>query len=422
MHIIKADSIKQDASQFYYRPPHIRLVNLVGRLLERLGISPANWSEDSLMAAACKNTGLSDWGDESIREPLRVLLESFRKDAKLNSVGWFAVYKTLTRHLSNRLRIQDEVKRHPEILKQEIHKPLFIVSFPRTGTTLLHRLLAQDPANRSLRCWEALCPVPPPDPQTDEVDPRIAATGEELEKFYKIAPNFHAIHSVGAKEQEECFFLFMNTFTSSDFQVYGEIPTYYKWFIKQDLVPAYIFYRRQLQLLQWRYPTSRWILKAPSHMYGLDALFTVFPDACVLQIHRHPFRTVPSKCSLLANIYGVFSDNLDLSVIGRDYLRHCEILTEKNIKVRDTVDSAQFFDIDYKDLVQDLAGSVRRIYEYFGKQYDAGFEERIRRYIAANPKDKHGVHRYSLEQFGLNREMVNRSFAAYCKRFGIAPD
>ncbi|MCP4107147.1 MAG: sulfotransferase [Desulfobacteraceae bacterium] len=377
---------------------------------------------DSLMDAACKATGLSDWGDESIREPLHVLLESYRKDANLNSQGWLEVHQILIMHLGNRLRIQDELKRNSEILKQEIRKPLFIISLPRTGTTILHRLLAQDPSSRPLRYWEALSPAPPPELQTYDTDPRITAAENYLKGFYEAAPEFAAVHMVTARGEEECLFLLANTFKFPSFKLFGRLVQYFEWLDKQDMVSAYRYHRKQLQLLQLHIPTERWVLKTPWHTYALEALLAVFPDACIIQTHRDPLKVIPSYCSLIATFRGPHSDHLDLGVIGRECLHEWETLLNRTMKVRDTVDSARFLDVHYKDIVQDTVGSVRGIYEYFGYAYNDSFGEKMREYLVSNPKDKHGSHHYTLEQFGLNKEMVNQSFAAYCERFGITPE
>ncbi len=405
--------------QFCHRPIPIRLLNWIGSILDRLGISLANRSEDSLMAAACRRTGLPDWGDESFREPLRVLLKSYRKDGMINFVGWFMIHELLIMHLSNRLHIQKELKRHPEILQESIRKPLFIISLPRTGTTLLQRLLSLEPSNRSLLYWEAINPAPPPEPQTHETDPRIAEAEKKLLALNKMAPSYASIHPMHAKGAEECIILLANSFSFPSFHLFAKNTQYTEWLRGQNMVPIYLYYRRQLQLLQSRYPTGRWILKAPLHMHYIDTLLEIFPDACVVQIHRDPLKVIPSVCSLVANLRGIYSDHMNPYLIGQEFLSELKIMAEKSSVARDAADPDRFYDIHYKDLVQDPAGTVRRIYKHFGYEFDSRFEERMHEYLSANPQDKHGVHHYSLEQFGLDRDMVNRSFAAYCERFGI---
>ncbi|MCP4107429.1 MAG: sulfotransferase [Desulfobacteraceae bacterium] len=409
-------------SQCLQHPGSVNMLNRAGIILERLGISPANRSEESLIADACRKTGLSDWGDESFRTALRVLLESYRKDADLNFIGWLKTHQRLLLHLTNRLYIQDALKRHPEILQEPICRPLFITGLPRTGTTLLHRLLSMAPYNRAPLSWETLSPAPPPDPRTRDTDPRIAEAEKILRNLYRTAPDFASIHPMQAKEPEECVALIMNTFAAPVFNIFANLTRYSKWLNEQDPVPIYRYYRQQIQLLQWQFSDCRWILKAPVHIYFMKGLLTMFPDACIVQTHRDPLRVIPSGCSLRATIRRTYSDHVDPSLIGQEFLHYLETVTERNIQIRKSADSAQFFDIHYKDIVQDPAGAVRRICGHFGYEFDSRFEEQIREYLDGNPKNKHGVHRYSLEQFGLTPEMVNSRFASYCERFGITPE
>lgn len=413
------DTIKPTTHQVFRPPAPIRLFNSLGRVFERCGVSPANRSEESLMAAACRRTGLSDWGDDSFRIPLRILLESYRKDAKLKLFGWIIIHESLIGKLVNRLRIQNELKRHPEILQEPIRQPLFIVSLPRTGTTLLQNLLSQDRTNRSLLFWELMSPAPSPQPQTRDTDPRIAKAEKMLWFFHKLMPEWAIMHPMNAKTPEECFPLLENSFVSFSFIHYGLLTRYQKWIEGQDMVPPYRYYRQQLQLLQSRFPRKRWVLKAPLHMFCLDALLTVFPDACVVQTHRDPLKVIPSACSLIDILQRAYCDHVDLDLYSHKRLDFLTSMMEHYTHVRDSVDSARFFDVQYKDLVQDPVSTVHRIYEYFGYKFDVRLEERMRAWLTANPQNKHGIHRYSLEQFGLNPDMVNRRFATYCKRFRI---
>jgi len=403
-------------------PAPVYLFNRLGRAFERLGLSPANRSEESLMAAARRRTGLSDWGDDSFREPLGILLESLRKDARLNLLGWIIIHESLTKNLVNRLLIQDELKRHPEILQVPIERPLFIVSMPRTGTTLLQNLLSQDQTNRSLLFWELMSPAPSPEPRTRDIDPRIAKAEKILWLSHKLMPEWATMHPMDAKTPEECFPLLENSFVSYSFAFYGVLPRYLKWIEEQDMVPPYRYYRQQLQLLQFRFPQKRWVLKAPLHMLCLDALLSVFPDACVVQTHRDPLKVIPSACSLVDILQRVICDRVDVDFYAPKWLDFLTSMVEHYSHVRDSADSARFFDVHYKDLVQDPLGTVRRVYEHFGYGYEARFEERMREWLAANPQNKHGTHRYCLEQFGMNPDMVNSRFATYCERFKISPE
>jgi hypothetical protein len=225
-----------------------------------------------------------------------------------------------------------------------------------------------------------------------------------------------------ARTPEECFPLLENSFVSYSFAFYGVLPRYLKWIEEQDMVPPYRYYRRQLQLLQFRFPQKRWVLKAPLHMLCLDALLSVFPDACVVQTHRDPLKVIPSACSLVDILQRVICDRVDVDFYAPKWLDFLTSMVEHYSHVRDSADSARFFDVHYKDLVQDPLGTVRRVYEHFGYGYEARFEEQMREWLAANPQNKHGTHRYCLEQFGMNPDMVNSRFTTYCERFKISPE
>lgn len=401
-----------------YRPSSLRFVNWAGSTLRRIGVPLVELSEESMLAAAVRQTGLSDWGDQRFRVALRTLINSLETEANLNFFGRYLYQDMCSRLLSNRLRIQADLNRHPEILEVPIHRPLFITGLPRTGTTLLHNLLAQDPANRWLVYWELLSPSPPPDRLTSETDPRIESAEKMVKQYNSLAPQLASAHALNARGPEECNSLFEHEFISIIFELSAHIPTYVEWMVAQNMVATYQYYRQQLQLLSWKNRGDRLLLKAPAHLFSLDALLTVFPDACIVQTHRNPLKVLPSICSLSAIARGIYTDRVDLKVVGEHWTNRLANAFEHAIKVRDA-DPNRFFDVNYNTLVQDPIGTVRQIYEYFGYNYNQRIEENIKTWISQNPQHKHGVHRYSLEQFGLDSNVVNHRFAGYCERFNI---
>lgn len=381
--------------------------------------SKVDRSEESLMAEASKITGLTDWGAEGFRTPLKVLLESYKNDAKLHINGWKMIYGKLIKNLCNRLLIQEELKRHPEIIEERIHKPLYIIGMPRTGTTLLYELLSEDPANRTLLFWEALSPAPPTEQRTYESDPRIKEAEENLRRLYEAAPHFAEMHMFRAKGPQECYPLFENTFMFPTFYVFDHLAQYSEWLKGQDMLPAYLYYRMQLQLLQLTYPTDRWLLKGPQHMHYINELKTVLPDACLIQTHRDPLKVIPSFCSVMATVRKINTDHVDLALVGEECLREMKTITERSRKARDSLDSTRFLDVYYRDLMQDPMGTVRRIYEYFGYKWNSSFEERVRHRLAENPKYKYGIHHYSIKKFGLDKDTIARQFSIYYEQFQV---
>ena len=222
-------------------------------------------------------------------------------------LGRLALRQECLRLLSNRLHMQEDLQRCPRIAHTPIKKPLVIVGLPRTGTTVLHHLLAQDPSARVPRLWELLQPSPPPCPGTVATEPRRKRGGADDSQSLCPRPAFPGAPSLSATGPEECVFLFQQTFMSVVFEAYGEVPDYINWLLHQDLTPAYRYYRQQLQVLQWRWPGDHWVLKSPHHLFFLDVLLTVFPDACVVQTHRDPATALASLCSLMATTRSLYS-------------------------------------------------------------------------------------------------------------------
>lgn len=405
-----------------HRPAWLRLVNWAGSTIRRSGVPLADLSKESLMSAAMRQTELSDWGDESFRVPLGILLKSFETQANLNFVGRVLLREYFIRLLVNRLRIQDDLKRHPEILQVPIRRPLFITGLPRTGTTLLHNLLSQDPSSRWPVLWELLYPSPPPQAETRETDPRIEKAKKLLKSYNYLAPNLAPVHYLNPNGPEECNYLFEHGFVSVIFELIANVPTYCELVKAHDMVPLYQYYRQQLQLLAWRCPGDHWVLKAPMHLFSLDALIAVFPDACIIQTHRDPLKVLPSMCSLSAIARGIYSDRVDIEGVGEFWINRLVNGLEHAMQVRDSADPAQFYDLKYTALVQDPIGTVRQIYDYFGYDFTPRMQENMNRWITENPKHKHGVHQYSPKQFGLDPAVVNRRFAKYRERFNVLPE
>jgi hypothetical protein len=224
----------------------MRAINSCGHALHHCGLPPIRLSASALMAAAQRRTGLADWGDASFREAFRRLLAAYERTANLHLLGRLALRHECLRLLSNRLRIQDDLKRFPLIEQTPVRKPLVIVGLPRTGTTVLHHLLAQDPSARFPRLWELLQPSPPPYPGAPTPEPRLKQAEQMRHRALVLAPHFQALHPLSATGPEECLFLFQNTFMSVVFEAYGEVPDYITWLLQQDLTPAYRSYQQQL--------------------------------------------------------------------------------------------------------------------------------------------------------------------------------
>jgi hypothetical protein len=398
-----------------------RALNSGGRMLEgAAGVSLVKLDEETLLDDARRRTR-REFEDESFREPFRRVLAAYERDAGLSLTGRIAARQDTVRLLANRLRLEGDRRRHPEIAAERIRRPIFVTGLPRTGTTLMHGLLAMDPATRAPRHWECIFPSPPPERVRYTTDRRIAAAARQLRWFHRMNPEIRKIHPVGAQLPEECLIITSHSFLSFQFQTSHHVPSYETWLEQQDLRPCYAEHRRFLQHLQHRYRGERWALKAPAHLYGIDAIFAVYPDAAIVLTHREPLEVVASAASLHTVLRSTFSDTVDPVAVGREVTtRWCEGM-RRALAVRDggTVPAERFFDVSYTDLLRDPLGIVRRIYAHFDMPLTDVAENRMRRFLAENPKDKHGKHEYSLEQFGLDRDEEWKRYVWYRERFGL---
>lgn len=395
------------------RPPWVRALNAAGRGLGRLGVRWPRVDDRAMMADARRRAGLDDFGDDSFREGLRVLVDTFNARDNANAFGRLFFREYCTSLLVNRLKVQADLTRHPEILGVPVERPLFVTGLPRSGTTFLHRLLSQDPDARAMLFWEALEPSPPPEPATYRTDPRIARARRQMDLLYRLSPRLATAHEFEAESPEEDNNLFAHRFAAGMLGFMFDVPEYARWLDRQDYVPGYRYEKQQLQLLSWKCPGDHWVLKSPAHLFGLDAILAVFPDACIVVTHRDPLEVIPSVSSLAAGFRGILTDRLDLRRLGAEMAEAMAVGPRRAMAARATADPDRFFDVEYRRLVADPIETVRSICDHFGYDFGPEFEARARRYLAANPRQKHGVHRYRLDDFGLDPAAVDPQFTDY---------
>ncbi len=408
--------------QWRAHPPlRLRALNAAGRTVQRLGFGRAPLDEASLIEAAHAQTGLEDFGPDRFRIGLRTLTESLERESRLTPMGRAAARREFVGHLANRLRVLEHRKRHPEVAAQEIRRPLFVMGMARTGTTLLFGLLAQDPANRSPQTWEVSNPCPPPETATYDSDPRIEQAERRFGSMKRAVPGFDAIHPVGARLPQECLMIHAMDFHSMLFEAMYNVPSYERWLELQDMRPTYRFQRDFLQHLQSRCPGERWVLKSPAHLMTLDALLDVYPDAIIVQTHRDPLEVIGSAASLHCTLRSASCDGIDPHDVGRDQLDFWSRHLDRAIATRDRIadQASRFFDVQFEDLLSDPLGCVGRIYSHFGIDLTDEAEARMGKFMAENAREKHGVHRYTLEMFGIDAGEAHDRFAGYCRRFDV---
>ena len=374
---------------------------------------------ENIIAKAQQAAGLSDLGDSAVMEGLELLVHASNAEANLSELGAQRWEANIVNFLSNRLRIVDYLAQHTELLERPIERPLFVFGLPRTGTTLTINLLSADPARRCLLRWEALNPVPPAAAGALHSDSRCQAERQRLAMSIKYAPQIAAAHYEDADGPTECQFAMALSFCAQIFDSTVHVPSYGDWFLnKASYLPAFRFHKQLLQLLQAE-NGGRWTLKNPWHPLFLNDLLTVYPDAQFVMTHRDPAEVVGSACSLIRLVRPMFSDVVDLRDIAGQMIQTFDLMIARQNAFRDKHGETSILDIRYADQLRDPIGEMRRVYAHFGEPFTAETEAAMLRRLADNPQGKHGLHRYSLEEFGLTASGVRRHFRDYCNRFDI---
>lgn len=398
----------------------VRMINLLGGSLQRAGLRLVDLEAERLIALAARRAGLTNYGPYPLGEPLEVLLRVLESEASLNLVGRLTARWEILRLLRNRLHLQRDWSSHPEIARGQIEAPIFILGLPRSGTTFLHALFAQDPALRYPAHWEVMYPSPPPEPARALDDPRIRRAGRELQWFYRLAPGFRAIHLVGPSSPQECTEITNHTFASLRFDTTYRVPSYRDWLDGVDQRPIYAFHRRMLQHLQWRCPSGRWVLKAPDHVFAMDALLATYPDARVIMTHRDPLRVAPSVASMTVALQGLFSDDVDPCEVARTVAARwadgADRLRERRMRDRYP---GRFLDVQYLDLVRDPMAVMQDLYRQLELSLSPQSRGAMARFLAAHPQGKHGRHGYSLERYGLDPHEQRRRYQGYIDFFKV---
>ena len=369
---------------------------------------------DDLHASAVKACGLDDFGtdDDNYREALGVLLESFRRDADLTELGSKMQRFFIRNALVARLVSEAAFKQYPQHVDVAIERPIFVTGLPRTGTTAIHRLLTADPRHQGLELWLAEFPQPRPPRETWSQNPVFQQLDAQFAKAHAEDPDYTGLHYMTADEVEECWQLLRQSLHSVSYETLAHVPMYSRWLARQDWTRPYRRHRKNLQLIGLNDTDKRWVLKNPSHLFALDAVFATYPDALVVQCHRPAETIMASMCSLAQHTTEGWSNSFTGEVIGQDALE----TWSRGLKLFDAErakhDPAQFYDLDYFEFIKDPIATVERIYRQFDIEFtDAARESMEAMHAESQQGPRAPKHTYSLADYGLSPELVRDRFA-----------
>ncbi len=392
------------------------IIDTVGSAAERIGLPLGALDRAGLLAAAGRRAGLGDFGDPGFEAGLDALLRSATGDARLSFLGRFMVRDQIVSALVNRLRLTALRKTSPHLDRGKLDpRPLIVTGLPRSGTTFLHRLLAEAPGARALPTWLLWEPIPGPG-----TDRRLLLARRRVALLRRLAPELDTKHRVDAEAPEECVLLFGQSFFSVSFWMFAPVYSYLEWLIEQDPTAAYADYRTYLLYFMRQSPGRRLTLKSPSHMGALPQLLDQIPEALVVQTHRDPLPICASTNSLFRSFHGLMTAELDLQKMARTNVSLLAYAADASLQVRGAhAGSDRVLDVRYDEITADALGTVRKIYDHFDLAWNPGLEARLRAFIARNPQHKHGRHSYSAAEFGLTESELEARFSAYRQRFGV---
>ena len=388
-------------------------------------MSGYDYQIDNIVRAAQAEDGLTDFGNESYREPLQRLLWSLEHEAQLNETGAMVLQQRMVDILATRLRVQAYLKRYPEILDEEIIAPLVIVGLPRTGTTMLHRTIAADHRMYAPLWYEVRFPCPALDWDfTSRGDGRIADAKAEMQAMVDANPDLLAIHPMDAMGPDEDIMLLEQSFFSFMPQSSANVPSFDTWLEAQDHTPGYQYLKLLLQFLQWQKkrtgcPGERWALKAPHHLHYMDLIFKVFPDAKVVQSHRDPVETIPSLTSLIAGVWQIYSDSVDLTEAGRQWARKFANGMRHTMAVRQQYPDERFLDLWFHDTVSQPLVEIQKVYDFLDMELTGEAQAEMEQWQGFNQRELRPPHDYTLAQYGFTESALQAQFSEYRDKFII---
>ncbi len=374
---------------------------------------PQTFGAEDLEAGARAATGLDDFGTDYYREGLERTVDGLNTEAELNDLGRVIQHATISNALIQRLKVIDTYKQHPEIDDEVVEGPVVIIGLPRTGTTALGQLIANDPQFRSLRTWESQQPSPPPEQDTERTDPRITQAAEGIAMIDQMFPDFKTMMSAQAEAATECQDLMGMSFRTYHFDGVVRVPSYTAWLMNTDMRETYTYHRQVLKLLQWHCKPNLWHLRTPVHMFALDAFVEAYPNAKFLWSHRDPAKVLGSVCSLICYVRSWSSDRRDPHELGAEQLAWWATGVGRAMDFRKRVGDDRFVDVSFADLQHDSVKTVADAYGQLGLEFADTARANVQAWADGHQPGHRGTHDYELADYGLTEGQVRDAFADY---------
>ena len=376
---------------------------------------------EGLLATAEQAAGLRDWGTDLTfkigLEKLVAAVEAMQPAPEVRA----NIHNRCVQTLAMKLHMIEDARRHPEITRASVEKPLIIVGLPRTGTTILYDLLSLDPSLRWPREWETFIPWPAPEAATMDSDPRIDVINGLYKVMLEKSPELNDIQRMDATRPGECNHIFTHHFSSTNFPAEFAVPAYQDWYNENRVPGHYACHKRILQQLQWKGPKGTWLLKSPEHLPDLEGLLETYPDAQLVWTHRDPALTLSSISSMVHALCKAQDVDVPKAAIGAGMWKTWKAGVGRGTASRNSsprVENA-ILDLAHRDVVLDPVGAVKKIYDHFGRTFTAEHAAAIDKFINDNPAAKRiGKHKHSPEEYGLDVKAIREGLADYYARFG----
>jgi len=374
---------------------------------------------EELIATAKASTGLGDFGGDAWREHYEVFVRALEEESDLHLAGRVLARTEILQALRNRLQLAELWRHRPELRGGRVESPVFIVGSPRSGTSILHELMAADSAVRAPAMWEMQRPVD----AASGVD-RSESVDRVTQFWHDLQPEYETMHANSGHLPNECIFITLHEFLSDHWGGNHVVPSYDAHLQQSDQRPAYRYHASFLKTLELRGGSRRWLLKAPSHLFHLRALFDVYPDARIVRTHRDPRKTLASAISLMGTLKWMRCNEVDMSrapallAFGYAYIYQQEI----ELRASGALPDERFIDVQFSELVRDPVATVEEVYRRLDWPFPDGVRRRVADYAASKPKGSRGAHRYSLEEIGLDPEEERERYRFYLEHFGVASE